>query len=256
MINEYTRPKSLAEALALLQRPEPKTVPLAGGTALNRQQPEPLAVVDLQDLRLDQVRTQGRTVELGAMVTLQRLQELAEEGKVQAELKEVVEREATYNLRQVATLGGTVAAADGRSPLLTALLALEAHLQLQLGEEEISLGDLLPLRAEKLKGRLITGLTLSLQPRLAYAAVARTPADRPIVCAALAAWPSGRMRLALGGYGPVPALAFDGSGAEGLEIAARSAYAAAADEWASAEYRLEVAAVLSRRCWEQLFPAG
>lgn len=187
MINEYTRPKSLAEALTLLQRPEPKTVPLAGGTALNRQQPEPLAVVDLQDLGLDQVRTQGRTVELGAMITLQRLQELAEEGKVQAELKEVVEREATYNLRQVATLGGTVAAADGRSPLLTALLALEAHLQLQPGEEEISLGDLLPLRAEKLKGRLITGLTLSLQPRLAYAAVARTPADRPIVCAALAA---------------------------------------------------------------------
>jgi CO/xanthine dehydrogenase FAD-binding subunit len=87
---------------------------------------------------------------------------------------------------------------------------------------------------------------------MAYESVARTPADLPIVCAAAAGWPSGRTRLALGGFGMAPLLALDGPEPEGAEIAARSAYSDAGDEWASAEYRREIAPVLARRCIEQL----
>jgi CO/xanthine dehydrogenase FAD-binding subunit len=84
--------------------------------------------------------------------------------------------------------------------------------------------------------------------RLSYEYVARSPADQPIVCVAAAVWPSGRTRIALGGYGAAPVLAFDGSEAEGAQVAVQSAYSQAEDEWASAEYRREVASILARRC--------
>jgi hypothetical protein len=54
--------------------------------------------------------------------------------------------------------------------------------------------------------------------------------------------------VALGGYGAAPLLAFDGSEADGAEVAAQSAYSQAGDEWASAEYRMEIAGILARRC--------
>ena len=103
-------------------------------------------------------------------------------------------------------------------------------------------------RGERLRRRLITRLTLPLNARLAYEYVARTPADLPIVCAAVAVWPSGRVRLALGGYGAAPRLAFDGTEADGADIAAQSAYSHCGDEWASADYRQEIAGVLVERC--------
>jgi CO/xanthine dehydrogenase FAD-binding subunit len=99
---------------------------------------------------------------------------------------------------------------------------------------------------------LITALSLPLHVKLAFDSVARTPADKPIVCAALAQWNSGRARLVLGGYGKSPLLAMDGTEAEGAEAAARNAFHEAQDEWASAEYRMDAAATLAKRCLERL----
>lgn len=82
--------------------------------------------------------------------------------------------------------------------------------------------------------------------------VSRTSSDRPIVCVALALWPSGRTRLALGGYGPLPLLAMDGTEPEGLEAAARNAFHEASDPWGSADYRKDVAATLAGRCLASL----
>jgi len=60
------------------------------------------------------------------------------------------------------------------------------------------------------------------------------------------------MRLALGGFGAAPTLAFDGMDEIGLDLAAQNACSQVADEWASAEYRQEIAGVLSRRCLHAL----
>ena len=163
-----------------------------------------------------------------------------------------LEREASYNLRQAATLAGTLVAADGRSPLATLMLALDAGVILLPGEQQVPLGDLLPLRGEWLPKRLISKITIPTNVRLAYESVARTPADRPLVCAVAAIWPSGRTRVALGGFGAAPLLAFDGTEAQGVEIAARSAYTQAGDTWASADYRADVAGVLAGRCVRRL----
>lgn len=251
MILEYHRPSTLEEALGLLNRPQPPTRPLGGGTLLNLPGGEAVAVVDLQNLGLDKIRRNGATLDVGATVTLQTL---VEHEDLQPDLRRAARLEANLHLRQIATLAGTLVAADGRSPLTTALLALDARLTILPGEG-LTVGNLLPLRHELLKGRLITAISIPLNVKLAYAATARTPADRPIVCVALAAWPSGRTRLAVGGWGRSPSLAMDGPDPNGVEAAARNACHDAGDEWASAEYRTSVAVTLARRCLDQALAA-
>jgi len=257
MILEYNRPVTLEAALALLARPELVTLPLAGGTTLASATREPVAIVDLQGLGLDTFQAQGNSLYLGATLTLNglldRLHGLGDAGAGLIEgLQKAITHEATYNLRMAASVAGTLVASGGRSPLTTALLALDTALLIQPGDEQVGLGDLLPRRTERLPHRLITRLTLPLSARLAYEYVARSPADRPIVCAAVAIWPSGRVRAALGGYGAGPRLAFDGTEANGIGIAAESAYSHCGDEWASADYRREIAGVLVERCLQIL----
>jgi len=261
MIIEYHRPESLEEALKLLSRNEPLTVPLAGGTALNRPTTQSLAVVDLQSLGLATLRKQGNLLQIGAMLSLQSWLDDLQMGEgynsqLRSALLRTIEHEATHNLRQAATVAGTLIAADGRSPLATVMLALDAHLQIQPGDMTIKLGDLLPFRSERLKGKLITQFSLTMNAGLAYEYVARSPADLPIVAVAVAHWSStstlGRTRLTLGGYGEVPRLAFDGNEPGGVENAAANSFSQAEDAWASAEYRQAVAGVLTRRCLADL----
>lgn len=252
MIIEYHRPVNLEEALQLLARQEPATVPLGGGTALNRPSDEPMAVVDLQSLGLDEVQPRGNSMDMGAMV---RLESLLHTPGLPPALDKAIRHEASHNLRQAGTVAGCLVASDGRSPFAAVMLALDATLYLLpgLGEnlsaagEPIGLGELLPMRADRLRGRLITQVTIPLNARLAYEYVARTPADRPIVCVAIARWPSGRTRIALGGHGPVVLLALDGPEPAGAEAAVQDALSQAGDQWASAEYRQAAAATLVQR---------
>jgi CO/xanthine dehydrogenase FAD-binding subunit len=112
----------------------------------------------------------------------------------------------------------------------------------------IGIGEFLPLRSDHLKGKLITSIIIPANVKFAFEYVSRTPSDKPIVCAALAQWNSGRTRLVLGGYGKIPLLAMDGTEPDGADTAARNAYHEATDEWASADYRMDVASTLAKRC--------
>ncbi len=258
MITAYHRPQTLDEALTLLTKPN--TRPLGGGTLLSKPTPDPLEVVDLQSLGLDSIDKKGSDLEIGATVTLQGLLESKDCPEA---LKTAIKLEAPLNIRNSATAAGTLVASDGRSTFVTSLLALDAKIEfreLGIGNRKLSKSKSLTLDArstnigEYLLTRpagLITSITIPLQ-KFSFEYVSRTPADKPIVCAALAAWNSGRTRLALGGYGKSPLLAMDGTEAEGLEAAARNAYHEANDEWASAEYRMDVAATLAKRCLEDI----
>lgn len=255
MITNYHRPQTLEEALTLLTQPE--TVPLGGGTLLSHASTtlsaaDSVSVVDLQALGLDSFHAKGNDLEIGATCTLQ---SLLESEHCPEALKTAVKLEAPINIRNSATVAGTLVASDGRSTFACALLALDAKLTVDSGPKTensqrstvYGLGEFLPLHPRG----LITQITIPLNTKFAFEYVARTPSDKPIVCAALTQWPSGRTRLALGGYGKSPMLAMDGTEAEGLEAAAHNAYHEATDEWASAEYRMDVAAVLAMRCLER-----
>ena len=259
MITAYHRPKTLDEALTLLT--QPNRTPLGGGTLLSRSTTDPMEAVDLQSLNLNTIEKQGNALKVGATVTLQ---QLLESEHCSEALKAALKLEAPLNLRNAATIAGTLVSCDGRSPFATVLLALDAkfeHTKLEdskLESRVSNVGEFLPLR--DLQGSLITSVTLPLNTKLAFDYVPRTPADKPIVCAALAQWNSGRTRLALGGYGKSPMLAMDGIEAEGndalakdntlgsAQSAARNAFHEATDDYASAEYRMDVAATLAKRC--------
>lgn len=256
MIIEYHRPRTLEAALELLARSEPRTLPLGGGTVLNRPSGEAVAVVDLQALGLDGVQVSGNHLVVGATVPLARL---AKQPELQPALKQAIDLELNFNLRQVATAAGALVSADGRSGFVAALLALDAELELRAQArgafpevEKVRLGDLLALRERLLRGRLITQIMIPLKVRLAYEVVARTPADLPIVCTAVGRWNSGRTRLVVGGFGTAPGLAMDGPDEGGAEAAARTACAETEDEWGSAAYRSDVAGKLVKRCLEDL----
>ena len=247
MIIDYNRPQTLDQALTLLSRPN--MLPLGGGTLLSQPHSAPVEVVDLQALGLNTLQKKGHNLEIGATVTLQ---QLLENEHSPESLKSAIKLEAPLNIRNAATVAGALVVADGRSTFATSMLALDAKLRVQPNDEELEIGTFLPLRDESLRGKLITAITMPLNAKLTFESVARTPADKPIVCAALAVWPSGRIRLVLGGYGKVPLLAMDGTESEGLQEAARNSFHEATDEWASAEYRMEVAARLAERCLKNI----
>jgi CO/xanthine dehydrogenase FAD-binding subunit len=246
MITSYHRPTTLDEALRLLSRPTPVTVPLGGGTVLSHQRGESIEVVDLQALALNEITLRGNLVEVGATTTLQQLLEWT---ACPPGLATAIRLEAPLNLRNSSTVAGTLVTADGGSSFATVLLALDAQVKLKLAvADSMALGQYLPLRTQVERGYLITSVTWPLAAALQFDYVARTPGDRPIVAVAVARWPSGRTRTAAGGWGSTPLLAMDGPDSGGVEAAVANALHDADDAWGSADYRMHAAAVLARRC--------
>ena len=249
MITNYHRPQTLDEALALLS--QPNTLPLGGGTLLSSSKGDSVSVVDLQLLGINQIHKKGNDLEIGATVTLQ---QLLESEHCPEAMKSAIKLEAPLNLRNSATVAGTLVTCDGRSSFACALLALDARIEQAIFDNSkieyrvSNIGEFLPLRST----RLITKITIPLHIKFAFEQVARTPSDKPIVCVALAQWTGGRARLAVGGWGKSPSLAMDGTEAEGIESAARNACHEASDDWGSAEYRMDVASTLAKRCFANM----
>ncbi|MFN2304672.1 MAG: hypothetical protein ACK2TV_13165, partial [Anaerolineales bacterium] len=116
----------------------------------------------------------------------------------------------------------------------------------------VQMGDWLPVREKKSPGLLMTEVDWNLELELTFESVARTPQDQPLVIVAVAQWRSGRTRVALGGYGSDAIIAMDGPDDNGAHLACKDAYYDAGDQWATAEYRRDVAAQLASRCIEKL----
>ena len=241
---QYHRPQTLDEALELLEH----GVPLAGGTRLTPSLRGVEALVDLQDLALEQIEATESTLEFGGTATLQGL---VDNGSPLPEaLMQAARLEAGWNIRNRATVAGTIVTGDGRSPLLTVLLALRTGLELAPGGDRISLGDAFDRGTDRTGGKLITAIHAANPGRLEYAQVARSPADRPQICAAVAVDQSEKLvGIALGGYGAHPMLLPIDGALEAKEAAnlARTMYADAGDQWASADYRSSAAATLVAR---------
>jgi len=235
----YRRPASLEEALAVLESC-PDAVVLAGGTRLNADPaPGPVEVVDLQALRLDRIGTTGNaTVRIGAMATLQ---QIADSQALPAVLREAARRERPSTLRSQATLGGCVAARDGHSELLAALLAHDAVVSIagRGGPARSELAEFLvggPLD----RARIITEVTVCTSGAASAARTARTRADQPIVAVVARVTASGERRLALAGVAATPVMVDERAGWAG-ELDPPG------DFRGSGEYRRALAAMLASR---------
>ncbi len=251
-LREYQRPgedaqagrarERLDRALALLARPRPRTVALAGGnTLLGSDDPSVEAVVDLQGLGLDEVAVEDplpnrgeAQLRIGAMASRTVLADLAPAKAWYAGvLAEGARRWGGSVQRNQATVGGAVAVAAANDPLVVALLVCDAAVVLYTedGPREMPLSEFLPSRQATLASpALITdilvpapagrvddvpngqaqGGSTSGGPRTpaALVMVGRTPHDAPIVVAAACLHVEQARctwaRLALGGIAAEP----------------------------------------------------
>ncbi|MBW7882799.1 MAG: FAD binding domain-containing protein [Caldilineaceae bacterium] len=208
ILHTYYRPASIDEAVSLWSRLGASGALLAGGTRLvgeleMRARRGVDAVIDLAELALNRIDVQGDILRIGATATLAELAEHpVARTLAQGLLPKAVRGEGPVNLRNRATVGGLVAAAEADSEVYAALLALEAHITLvdPAGARHVALEAL-----ERIDG-IITDITLPLRElRGAIARIARTPGDRPIV-AAVAIAGRGVERVALCGVTARPVL--------------------------------------------------
>jgi len=199
--------------LALLARATVRTVPLAGGGSLvGSADPVIEAVVDLQGLGLDGIGLSDGVLRLGAMATRAALAQDENAARIYDGLIGRAARLSGGSVqRNRATLGGALAVAATEDPLVAALLVSDALVVLYArdGYREVALADFLPRRAGLLAApALIVEIMVPVPAAGAggLAAVARTPADTPIVLAAAALEVEGgrceSARLALGGVAP------------------------------------------------------
>jgi CO/xanthine dehydrogenase FAD-binding subunit len=249
MIIDYIRPKTVQEAVKLISRKEPATLPMGGGTSLKRKSArKDFAVVDLQELKLDKITLNDDRIELGGMATLQTI---GDNPDLPTAIKAAIRLEGTANTRNLATLGGRLVAFDGRSALITTLIAADAITVWDEDFKEVFLGEWLSLPEEK-PGKLLVAVKINRKLKLAFEVINRTKLDLPILCVSAARWPSGRVRLAVGGFGRCPQMAFDGTGSDGAELALENACINSGDFRASEGYRKAMSKVLTRRCLEEL----
>ncbi len=232
----YHRPSSIDEAVELLATPGRR--PLGGGTKLrHRSGGDAVEVVDLQGLRLDSVTATDTTMTVGAMT---RLQALADHDDTPALVADAARDELPGTLRALATVGGTIDAADRDSVLVASLLAHRAEVTFADGRT-LPIDDVLWTRPGA--DLLIVSVTISTAGEGAIATTARTPADVPIVAAVGLRTDDG-VRLALTGVADVPVLVDPTDVTAGLDPHS--------DFRGSAEYRLHLATTLAGRVLGEL----
>lgn len=191
----YHRPATISDALALLGDGHRR--PIGGGATLRHDGgAAPVEVVDLQALGLDAIGDEGDHVRLGATTTLQRL---ADATLVPDLVRRLARAEQPSTMRTIATVGGTIGAADPDSVLLAALVVHGASVRLADGRD-VALSAVLERGLSA--GDLIVSASIAAAGRGAVASTGRTPADTPIV-AAVGRLADGERVVALTGVGAV-----------------------------------------------------
>lgn len=236
-LNAYHRPKTVAEALELLQQEDVHCKILAGGTHLVPTLAADVdEVVDLQATGLDQIENVDGRLTIGAMV---RLQAIVDDKTLPPLLRETARRAGPNTFRNQETVGGTIVTASAESELLAALLVHNTNVTVETlaGKRTLPLADFLADVEGGLQDGLLTSVSLDTGGETAHARVARTPEDNPIV-AAVARRAGPDTFLALCGVAATPILV----GRDDLDTLEPPA-----DFRGSSQYRKEMALVLARR---------
>jgi carbon-monoxide dehydrogenase medium subunit len=270
----FHRATSLGSALALLAE-HPDAKPLAGGQslipAMNFRVARPSALVDLNAVR--ELRgitaTASGGLRLGAMTRHAEI-EGSELVRTHAPLlHEAMPHVAHPQIRSRGTIGGSLAHADPSAELPAVMLALGARflVQSRTSERWVNVGDFFTgLFATALQpGELLTAVELSPRPArsgTAFLEVARRHGDYALAGVAATVVLNARgyfdmARVALLSVGDGPVLAETGADLVGTEATPEVILAAServrqavdppTDIHASAEYRRQLAAVLTCR---------
>lgn len=215
------RPRSVDEALALLQAHGDDAKVLAGGQSLvplmNFRLAQPRNLIDLNGVRgLDQIQFNNQTLSLGAMVRqrdVERSPAIAERLPI---LREAIEQVAHPAIRNRGTVGGSLVHADPAAELPLLAIALDARFHIRSVSEKraVAASDFYRgyLETAIAADELLIEIDFPLPPERVgwcFTEVARRHGDFALVAAAalLGFSDDGKVsfaRIALGGVGPTP----------------------------------------------------
>ncbi|MDX6546542.1 MAG: aerobic carbon-monoxide dehydrogenase medium subunit [Gaiellales bacterium] len=261
---EYERPSSIADAVGLLERHGEGAKLLAGGHSLiplmKLRLAAPETLIDLSGIPdLSGIREDGDVIAIGALTTHRAVAEselLAGECPVLAEAAAGV---GDMQVRNRGTIGGSIAHADPHADLPAVLVALggEVVAEGSGGRRTIAADELfLDYMTTSISAdEILTEVRVPKVRQSAYVKFNRRMQDWAVVGVAVAIVGS-QARIAITGVAsrPVRATAaeqaWDGSNPEQAAKLAGEGLAPASDTAASAEYRVHLATVLTRRALE------
>ena len=267
----FYQPKSIGEALDLKAELKERGVFLAGGTDLvvlfNRGVAPPEQLIDLTHIKeLTAINRRNGTLELAGNVTYSQAGKLPIRCLAQASLSV-----GGPGIRELGTIAGNLATASPAGDGSTALLALDAEVELTSarGTRRLPLDKFfLSYRKTALApDEMITKVFLPANYRTDWAKNGKRGAvNISIVAAAVAITPKKQVRIALASVAPMPIRCYQaeeflttrGPTPEAIRQAAeivRSEIKPITDHRASADYKTHLAGVLVRRLLENLVKA-
>ena len=276
-VRDYLVPRSLAEAVGLLEQHGPELLVMAGGTVamplVNEGISLPERVMSLRHAGLDEITVADGMLRVGATATLTRL------AAVDAVplLSEAARRTASWPVRNMATVGGNLFTPPPGGDVAVALLALDAQVRLggPRGERSLPLAGFFTgfMTTALAADELLIAIEIPTAPRdTAYLKLGRRQGSTPaVVTVAVAlARQAGRVesaRIALGAAGPHPIRAAAaeaellGASLERRTIERVAEVAAAecrpfTDAIATEWYRRRMVRVFVRRALEQIAGSG
>jgi CO/xanthine dehydrogenase FAD-binding subunit len=253
-IKEFIRPDSLLQANELLS--SEGAVIVGGGAFMHLGNIEIKRAIDLHNLGLDYIKESNELIEIGAMTTLR---ELEMNSSTKQNFSGILSKAAAsimgVQVRNIATVGGSIYGKYGFSDILTALLALNAQVELY-NAGLMTLENYLEASFNKdIILKVIINKSVS---KASFEYFKKTSSDFSVLNAA-AAIVKGKLRICVGAR---PARARVAKGAmsflniiDSTNTAAEMAGILAAEEMqfgsdirASEEYRKELCHTLVKRC--------
>lgn len=193
-IKKYLRVSNLQEAYSALHE-EPGSVILGGCGYLRLGRRKLGTAIDLSRLGLDQIEERDNSLEIGAMVTLRKLEtDSLLRDRYTHILRRAVENIVGIQMRNCVTLGGSVAGRYPFSDPITALLALDAKL-LFYHHGRVTLADY--LEGKGLRDILVKILLPKDDRAAAFISVRRTSTDYAVLNVAVSQGPEG-IRVVVG----------------------------------------------------------
>lgn len=283
---DYHKATSVSDALqALVEADGGDGKVLAGGQSLvpmlNMRLARPSVLVDINGLNeLDYIRQDGDVLAIGALTRNRRVEHSVDVKSWSPLLAEAMKFVGHATIRNRGTIGGSVAHADPAAEVPAVLCALDADIVVtgRGGDRTVAANEFFHgfLTTAVEADELLTEIRIPRLPQRTGHAVeelARRHGDFAIaaVFAAVTLGSDGRCgdaRIALAGTNPTPVRArtaeaiLTGGGDLTAELIQRSAQAASTDTASSsdihapAEYRLDMARVLTRRVLERAVSAA
>jgi CO/xanthine dehydrogenase FAD-binding subunit len=250
---DYTRPSSVADAVAALESADGEGKVIAGGQSLvpvlAMRLGRPSILVDINRIPgLNRIETVDGVVRVGALV---RHVDLVDQTQLPL-LAEAAKWIGHSAIRTRGTTGGSIAHADPSAELPVVAAALEATVDVEgpAGRRHILADDLFvgPLETSLAENEIVTSVSYPVPQQWGFAEIARRHGDFGLVTV-VAAVIDGDVRIAIGGVGAVPIRPHEAedllSAAPPTEAriaeaarAAAGAISVGSDLHASAEYRV------------------